>query len=319
MDPRPQTPRPPSRREPRNWLRRAEQRRLFWTWMPPALVVLLAAGQAERVFFAPPPAEPPRGVDTVLARAPVTRTIDDAVTIQAPAGASPAARPDEPDGPADTAAPRAVLERVRDDTVFRSDDGPAWFAIWARLVEEQGGARAAPPARGVSFAQLFEQPDSFRGRRVRFEGTIRRLQEVASPANDAGIERTWQAWVEPAGGPPTPIVVYFLALPEGTPTGMRVDVPVIVEGVFFKRWAYQASDAIRLAPLVMAVAPRPAPRIESGRGTSPLVGWALVSIVGLVAVTAVALRLASPRAPRRVLPERVEIGGGGPGDGAATA
>jgi hypothetical protein len=290
--------------------------------MPPALVLLLVAGQVERAVFAPPPAEPAGGVDTVLARAPVTRTIDDAVTIEAPA---PAPAPDDgaggpsgaADGGAETAAPRAALERVRDDTVFRSDDGPAWFAIWARLAEEQAGARRPPPARRVSFAQLFEQPDSFRGRRVRFEGTIRRLQEVASPPNDAGIERTWQAWVEPAGGPPTPIVVYFLALPEGMATGMRVDIPAVVEGVFFKRWAYQASDAIRLAPLVMAVSPRPAPRIESGRGTSPLVGWALISIVCLVGVTAAALRLASPRGARRVLPERLQIGGEGPGDGAS--
>lgn len=277
--------------------------------MPPALVALLAVGQLERLV-APPAAEPVRGVDTVLARAPVTRTIDDAVTIEAPAVGPAADGADEPspgpDGAADTAAPRAALDRVRDDTVFRSDDGPAWFAIWARLAEERAGARQPPRARRVSFAQLFEQPDSFRGRRVRFEGTIRRLQEVASPANDAGIERTWQAWVEPAGGPPSPIVVYFLALPEGMATGMRVDIPVIIEGVFFKRWAYPASDAIRLAPLVMAVSPRPAPRIESGRGTSPLVGWALVSIACLVAVTAAALRFASPRTARRVLPERLE-------------
>ena len=319
---RPQTPRPSSRREPRNWLLRSEQRRLFWTWMPPALVLLLVAGQVERVLFAPPGAGPAGDVDTVLARAPVTRTIDDALTIEAPAFDPAEEGSDEPspaaDGAAETAAPRAALQRVRDDTVFRSDDAPAWFAIWARLAEEQAGARPPPPARRVSFAQIFEQPDSFRGRRVRFEGTIRRLQEVASPANEAGIERTWQAWVEPAGGPPTPIVVYFLALPEGVPTGMRVDVPVIVEGVFFKRWAYQASDAIRLAPLVMAVSPRLAPRIESGRGTSPLVGWALVSIVCLVALTAAALRLASPRPARRVLPERLEIGGDGPADGAAT-
>lgn len=319
VETRPQTP--PSRGEPRNWLRRTEQRRLFWTWMPPALVLLLLVGQVERVFLAPPAAEAVDDVDTVLARGPVTRTIDDAVTIEAPAvapaedgadGPSPG-----PDGSTETAAPRAALERVRDDTVFRADDGPAWFAIWARLAEERAGERRPPPSRRVSFAQLFEQPDSFRGRRVRFEGTIRRLQEVASPANDAGVERTWQAWVEPAGGPPTPIVVYFLDIPEGTPTGMRVDVPVVVEGVFFKRWAYQASDAIRLAPLVMAVSPRPAPRIETGRGTSPLAGWALLSMVCLVAVTAAALRLASPRAARRVLPERLEIGGAGSDDGGA--
>ncbi len=288
---------------PRDWLDRGERRRLWLTWMPAALALLLLAGWAERALWGPSASPAVPQVDTRLAGGPLVRTIDDAVTIEAPVTAGEVGGEDDESG---LVVPSAVLAAVRDDTVFRSADGPAWFAIWEKLTEEASADGPAPRGRKVGFAQLFEQPRSFRGRRVRFAGRMRRLQEVEAPANDLGIERTWQAWIEPAGGPPSPIVVYFLSVPPGTRAGLRVDEPVIVDGVFFKRWAYQASDAIRLAPLVMAAAPIRPPRIERGRGESAIVGWALVSIAVLVAFTAVTLSMASrsrrapypPRGPR---------------------
>ena len=137
VETRPQTP--PSRGEPRNWLRRTEQRRLFWTWMPPALVLLLLVGQVERVFLAPPAAEAVGDVDTVLARGPVTRTIDDAVTIEAPAVAPAEDGAARKPANARDAAPiglgaegttrfnwkqRMALERVVDDRfTVRMEDG----------------------------------------------------------------------------------------------------------------------------------------------------------------------------------------------------
>ena len=284
---------------PRNWLDRAERRDLYLTWMPAALVLLLLAGWAERALWGPAAAPAVRQVDTRLAGGPLVRTVDDAVTIEGPA--DPVVI-DEARDDADLAAAPELLAAVRDDTVFRSADGPAWFAIWGRLAAEEASGGPGPRGRKVSFSQLFEQPRSFRGRRVRFAGRVRRLQEVEAPSNDLGIEHTWQAWVEPAGGPPSPIVVYFLSVPSGMPTGLRVDEPVIVDGVFFKRWAYQASDAIRLAPLVMARTPIRPPRIERGRGESAIVGWALFSIAVLVAVTAVALAMASRSRPGRPRP-----------------
>jgi len=270
---------------------------------------MLVAAWAERTWWAPtiPPPSPP--IDTILGRGPVTRTIDDGISIEAPPIASDSevvAPPDVVPPDRETFADASDLAMVRDDTVFRTADQHAWFAIWERL---QGAAASAsrPRGREVTFAQVFSQPKSFRGRMVRIEGTIRRLQEVAAPTNALGIASYWQAWLEPAGGPASPIVVYFLTVPPGTPAGMRVDVPVVVDGVFFKRWAYQASDAIRLAPLLMAIEPRFPPRITEGRGTSVLVGWALVSIVALIAVTMVALRLvAGTPHPRRSVPERLD-------------
>jgi len=297
----------PPRRRPRNWHSRTEQFRLFWILVP----LVFVAAWVERTWWSPTPTAPQTPIDTILSRGPLTRTIEDGVTIEGEAGDG--AAPAEPAAPAtpvrdaaETLADATDLALVRDDTVFRSADQQAWFAIWKRLQEEV--AVGSPPrGREVTFAQLFAQPRSFRGRRVRVAGTIRRLQEVAAPANPLGIATYWQAWLEPAEGPAAPIVVYFLKLSPGMPVGMRVEIPAVVDGVFFKRWAYQASDAIRLAPLLMATEPQLPPRITTGRGQTPIVGWALVSIGGLLATTWLALRCAATsQAPQRRHPELLD-------------
>jgi len=291
----PPLPEPPLRRRGRNWHSAAEQRRLFWILVP---IVLLAAW-AERAWLGPTAPPPPPPIDTIVGRGPVTRTIEDGITIEAPPAIEAptgGAAVEEPSAgvPAasETLADPADLALVRDDTVFRSADQRAWFTIWGRL-QAEAAAGSKPRGRQVTFAQLFSQPRSFRGRRVRIAGTIRRLQEVTAPTNALGIGAYWQAWLEPADGPASPIVVYFLSLPPGTPSGMRVEIPAVVDGVFFKRWAYQASDAIRLAPLLMATEPQSPPRITSGRGSTTIVGWALFSIAGLIATTWLTLRFAA--------------------------
>ena len=294
----------PPRRRPRNWHSRTEQFRLFLILVP----LVFVAAWVERTWWSPTPTAPQAPIDTILSRGPLTRTIEDGVTIEGEAGggAAPAASATPVRNAAETLADATDLELVRDDTVFRSADQQAWFGIWKRL-QEEAAAGSPPRGREVTFAQLFGQPRSFRGRRVRVAGTIRRLQEVAAPTNALGIATYWQAWLEPAGGPAAPIVVYFLDLPPGIPAGMRVEIPAVVDGVFFKRWAYQASDAIRLAPLLMATQPQLPPRITSGRGQTPIVGWALVSIGGLLATTWLALRYAATsQAPKRHHPELLD-------------
>jgi hypothetical protein len=155
-------------------------------------IVLLAAW-AERAWLGPTVPPPPPPIDTILDRGPVTRTIDDGITIEAPpvieAPIGGAAVEEPSAGVAaapETLADPADLVLVRDDTVFRSADQRAWFAIWGKL-QAEAAAGSKPRGRKVTFAQLFSQPRSFRGRRVRIAGTIRRLQEVTAPTNALGI------------------------------------------------------------------------------------------------------------------------------------
>lgn len=277
---------------PRNYLGRGEQRRLFWTWMPLALVVLLVAGWFERTYVRRDDDPRMEQVDTVVPFA--EEKLPDAVVIE----------PEPPEAAEETAfelgAPARSLATVRDDTVFRDGDREAWFSMWQTLRSTDPTVLRKSPATSVSFAELFGQPKAFRGRLVRFTGLVKRLQYIEAPANDSNINGYWQAWVRPDLGPPTPVVVYFFEIPPGFPTGERIEERIEVVGYFFKRWAYQATDAIRTAPLVVARMPY---SIESREKSSPM-DWigsiAMATMFGVVVLSAVAAWLANRGPPRKV-------------------
>jgi hypothetical protein len=274
---------------PRNYLARDEQRRLFWIVMPPAMVVVLGLAWLERAWFASPPEPAVEQVDTRLFGGGLDSfdtEIPDAVLIEAEQ-LPPVAAPGE------LGTTASSLAKVRDDTTFREADDEAWFGLWQTIRSTDPRSFRAFDGRQIGFTELHGQPRSFRGRLVRFAGTVRRVEWIEATANEYNIAGYWQAWVEPQGGPPSPVVVYFQQLPEGFPSGLDLYEPVEVVGYFFKRWAYQATDAIRTAPLLVALEPIP---ITSDRGPSPMMPLQAVMmslIFGLVAVTGLALWLAN--------------------------
>ena len=286
------------RSQPRNYLERTEQRRLFWLVMPPAIVLIVLGAWIEQTYLKTPSPPSPAQVDTRLAggaRGNVDGSIADAVVIEPEP--PPFTEPTEERG-----APAAMLAEVRDDTVFREADSEAWFALWKTILATDPAEldrRAGPP---VGFSELFGQPRSFRGKPVRMRGTLRRLQRVAAPPNALEIDRYWQGWLDPEGGPPSPVVVYFLELPDTIKPGMRIIEPIEVVGYFFKRWAYQATDTIRTAPLLMARQPVPlAPPAKPADTDITAVGlWTggIIVMLGFV----MWLRRRQPRRPRASSP-----------------
>ena len=266
------------RTEPRNFLAPGERRRLFWVVMPAGLLLLALLGWVERTWF-------PRRVP---AATPQVDTRLEAVAGPAPRGDEvlierEPERSDAAPGP-ELAASRNSLARVRDATVFRDADNDAWFEVWRTLREGgRSGIERARPSE-VTFRELFGQPRSFRGLPVRMKGTLHRAERLAAPRNDYGVDQYWQCWMEPAGGPPSPVVVQCLSLPEGMPTGMEIDEPVEVAGYFFKNFAYNAADAIRVAPVIMTVEPAWKPVAAPPR--SGLAGPGGVTLVVAAAVAA---------------------------------
>jgi len=278
-----------ARSEQRQVFDRSWQRRMIWLVMAPSILLLGLGGWVERAWW--PRGETDRAVpvDTLLPQ-PEPAVADAVIIPGAPAAAGEATEP--------LGATAAALAMVRDDTVFCASDRQAWFEIWAALQASAHGIDQ-PHSRQVSFAQLFGQPRSYRGRLVHLSGTIRRLQRVEAPPNAQGISSYWQAWIEPDGGPAAPIVLYFLSVPAEMPHGMRVSEAVDVTGYFFKRWAYQASDAVRIAPLVMAREPHWRRRTGGASGSHAAGGGALVAMAALGVVVLLFLRWGGgPKRPR---------------------
>ena len=245
-------------RPARNFLAPGERRRLFWMLVPAGVALIVVLGWVERTWFPRPRGGQPQ-VDTrleaVAGRGPQGDEVvieRDPVPLEHPAMAALSASLDS-------------LAKVRDATVFRDADNDAWFQTWTTLRDVGlDGLRRARPQQ-VGFRELFGQPRSFRGRLVRMQGTLHRAEQLTAPRNDYGVESYWQCWMEPAGGPASPVVVQCLALPAGMPSGMDIEESVEILGYFFKNYAYNAADAIRVAPLIMTLEPI---RLPSGPAAS---------------------------------------------------
>jgi hypothetical protein len=264
---------------PRNFLAPGERRRLFWTVMPAGLAALALLGWVERTWFPRRGAGGQGQVDTRLEAVSGPAPRGDEVLIERdpePLAAAPAD---------DLAASRTALARVRDATTFRDADNDAWFQVWQTLQEGDRGSAGRARPRDVSFRELFGQPRSFRGRLVRMKGTLRRAERLPAPPNDYGVDHFWQCWMEPAGGPASPVVIQCLTLPEGMPAGLAIGEPVEVTGYFFKNFAYNAADAIRVAPVIMTAEPTWEPVVAAPR--SGLAGPGGVTLVVAASVAAV--------------------------------
>ena len=270
-DPAPPTGRP----RPRNFLAATERRKLFWRIMPPAVVALVVLDLLTRSGGPPPPREPQ--VDTRIEQVAGPPPEQDAVVILAPD--EPPAGGDE----AELSASPTSLAKVRDATFFRQADEDAWLES---LLTLQGVAgRTLVPPREVGFTELFGQPASFRGRSVRMEGTLHRLERLRAPENDDGIDEYWQGWLQPAGGPASPVIVHFLEVPADMPTGLQIHEPVVVSGCFLKTMAYKASDTVRVAPLLLARAP--ARRVAVGDESGGSVWDLSLTAIGVVTMLAI--------------------------------
>jgi hypothetical protein len=168
----------------------------------------------------------------------------------------------------------SLLEQIRDDSPFRSTEKEAWFQM-LRVLEgtEEEVLQTASIGR-VTFVQLFQQPDQYRGELVTVVGTLRRAERVSAPTNDYGFRRYTRVVLQPEDNPRDPMIGYVLQLPEEMPRGMEIEERVEITGFFFKRWEYAAQSDLRIAPVVLAKTvrwtPRPAASDDAG-GRAPSV------------------------------------------------
>jgi hypothetical protein len=150
-----------------------------------------------------------------------------------------------------------LLAAVRDDMLLRPAEADAWYHLWAVLKEAKEEDLEAASLRRVGFVELFEQAKEYRGRLVTVRGDVRQATYQEAYDNEYGIEGYWVCWLQPAGGPTSPIIVYALEMPDGFPSGEDLREEVTFTGFSYKRKAYQArgrsgGGETRTAPLVMA-------------------------------------------------------------------
>ena len=147
---------------------------------------------------------------------------------------------------------RDTLKAVRDDTTFRDEEQAAWFGLLCVLKDADPRALAKASLGKITYVQLFDQPNVYRGKPVTLGGVIRRARYWEAPKNDFGIDGYYRAVLDPDDDSGNPIIVYVLRLPDGFPIGKDIAANVTFTGYFFKRWVYQSGNGLRTAPVVLA-------------------------------------------------------------------
>ena len=153
---------------------------------------------------------------------------------------------------------------------------------------------AGGPAQPATFRDLWEHPDTFRGRRVRVEGRVgTRFRQEARGDFPALVE----LWIVSPAGDPT-----CLIFPETTPPFEPArETAVRFSGVFLKLLRYHGGDADRLAPLIVGdSAPTAIPvAAEEAVWGSPRVRMLMAAgTAGAVAIVLITRHLAAPRRRR---------------------
>jgi hypothetical protein len=144
------------------------------------------------------------------------------------------------------------FSQVRDNSYFRPQEREAWFALFARLQTMDSTLAAEASLGNLTYAQLLQQSDVYRGKLVTIRGTVLR-EELQHPTdNDLGIKSYHRLWLRPRGGGQWPFVVYCLQLPDEFPRNDSLREEVNVTGFFFKNWSYAYDEGLGLAPVVLA-------------------------------------------------------------------
>ena len=181
-------------------------------------------------------------------------------------------------------------EKVKDNALFLPAEEEAWFLLWDEAL------RTAPAdlerrATKVTYAQLVNQPNIYRGLPVRAQGRVLRESVKRAPENLLGITQYHQLVLAPIGGGDWPVIVYCLELPAGFPHGDDLKEDLDVVGMFFKNWSYPYEGGMGLAPVLITKSLEWMPKINppvreqaiDGANVPWLASAAVVAVGGFLA------------------------------------
>jgi hypothetical protein len=285
------------RKSPRNFLSRREQMRLLLLFTTLGLVVLamMEASKPENWVWLTgeeqAKTEDPADIDTAYQGTPSSDQPADFVRIM------PHAKPDDVDDDGMRFFPsvdRLALKEVKDNTpLTRSQDADAWFNLWHVLAENDSRILNEASIGEISFTQIYRQTDVYRGQLVTISGGVRRAKATNVREN------TYELLLRMDDAPPQPVFVFAMHLPEGFPTGDKLQFEnVEVTGFLYKRIPHTGKNGEWLAPVLLARDFRWTP---SNRGLVELPSLAaMIGIVGGAAAFALLVALGVYMRSRRM-------------------
>lgn len=147
----------------------------------------------------------------------------------------------------------ALLESVNTGALWTKADQPAFY----RLLSTGGEMKQlAKPPQQTGALSLLTQADVYLKSNVLIIGRLGRVEQIAAEANDFGVTKYYQLWIDPSDASGQPVTCYCERLmPSLKPyLGQTLidDGPTVhVEGVYLKRIAYAAKAGSQLAPAIV--------------------------------------------------------------------
>lgn len=104
------------------------------------------------------------------------------------------------------------------------------------------------------FVDLYNVPELYHGKLVTLQGHLRKLSSFSPDENPYGIEgQLWEGWLYDPHGQNHPAVIISTERDESIQEGTEIVVDhVSVTGYFFKNYGFEAQDALRFAPMLIA-------------------------------------------------------------------
>jgi hypothetical protein len=149
--------------------------------------------------------------------------------------------PNEEDGDA-LLKLRKSLGVVEDKTELQPHEMLAYWQLmaWSRTRPLADFEKTAQ--RDVPFAQLWAEPDVFRGHALRLRMHVRRILKFTTKENPLGLNEVYELWGWTEDSRSYPFVVVLPELPAGLKVGTDVSGEVVFVGYFLKWMKYQTFD-----------------------------------------------------------------------------
>lgn len=145
------------------------------------------------------------------------------------------------------------LSRIRDNTLaIRHDESQAFYRILAHIRDLSRTVLEAAARTDVQYLNLMQEPDQYRGQLIQIRGDLKRLNRFTANDNRYEVDTLYEGWIFTADSGSHPFRVLATNLSPELSPGLDLDIPVTVEGYFFKKEGYDSPGGLQLAPVILA-------------------------------------------------------------------